>query len=205
MVCEKEGKMLCQICLERMKLTKQKCPRCCQQAFKGTTHTRCLMKQGMDGLVSVWNYRQREVQKVIKAVKYRFCREVVGEIFNGIDFEKMNCDLIVPLPLNKLRKNWRGFNQASIIAKELGQRWGIEVVDLLIRVKKTKPLAEMKNSKLRKAEIKGAFMVNKDFDLKNKRVLLVDDVFTSGATMREATKVLKRAGVKEVWGWTLAN
>jgi ComF family protein len=206
-VCEKEGKRLCRDCLGKLKLTEQKCPMCCQRSLGGVTHKRCETSLGLDGLKALWSYRQIEVRKLIKAVKYKFSQEIVGEIFKLVQIKRQEVNLIVPLPLNRQRENWRGFNQASTIAKELGRQWGIEVTDLLIRVKNTKPLAEIKNSKLRKAVIKGAFMINPKLNIQisKMRILLVDDVFTSGATMREATKILKRAGANRVWGWTLAN
>lgn len=206
-VCDEVGVMLCDDCLGKLNKTVQKCPSCCQQSLGGKTHFRCFKPRGMDGLVSLWSYRQREVQKIVKAIKYRFNQELVNEIFEKIKLDQIKVDLIVPLPLHLKRQNQRGFNQAELIANNIAKLWGNEVVNLLIRKKSTKPLAEMKSREERKREIRGVFSLNKENRnvLRGKRVLLVDDVFTSGATMREAAKVLKQAGVGEVIGWTLAN
>ncbi len=109
----------------------------------------------------------------------------------------------MPVPLQRWRENWRGFNQAELIANRLGKE---RVVKGLIRTKATSQQARLTNRVERAENLRGAFEVNgAGRALAGKRVILVDDVFTSGVTMRECAKVLKKAGIKQVWGLVLAR
>lgn len=126
------------------------------------------------------------------------------EDFEG---ELPEIDWVVPIPLHKQRENWRGFNQAEVMARYLAKKAGLQVKVVLVRKKKTRPLAEMGSVEERKREMKAVFGMSREGEgeVAGKRVLLVDDVFTSGTTMREAARVLKNVGAKEVWGWVLAS
>ena len=99
----------------------------------------------------------------------------------------------------------RGYNQAEILAKNLGKRFNIPVKNALERVKVTSTQVILKREE-RRENIRGAFAI-KDSQIisTNLQVILVDDVITSGATMLEAANVLKRAGIKRVWGIALAH
>lgn len=114
-------------------------------------------------------------------------------------------DLIIPIPLTKKRLLERGFNQSLLLAKELGKRIGLEVRgDTLLKVKETLPQTAL-GAKERRSNLKGAFFVKEPSSVFGKRVLLVDDVFTTGSTLREAFYVLKQAGAKTVTAITLAR
>ena len=99
-------------------------------------------------------------------------------------------------------KKRRGFNQSEIIAKELGRISNCKVVSLLSKIKDTEDQARL-NKEERLKNIKNCFKLCDRPGLS--QVLLVDDVFTTGATMKECCKVLKQAGIKKVWGFTLAR
>lgn len=207
--CHKEGSLVCQDCRSGFKLAQHKCPVCFKPALEGNTHPRCYMKFGLDGLTSVYQYRQKEIQSLIKAIKYRYFYRYVDVLLEGVEVPKPDVDFLVPLPLHWYRQNWRGFNQADKICQVLERKWNLPIYHLLVRSKATKPLAEIAQAEDRKTQIQGAFTLNPkvildDKLLKGKSVLLVDDVFTSGASLSEACKVLKKAGVAKVWGWTLA-
>jgi len=114
-------------------------------------------------------------------------------------------DLIIPIPLTRKRLLERGFNQSLLLAKELGIRTGLKVKgDILIKVKETPPQTSL-GSKERRSNLKGAFFLKEPSLVFGKRVLLVDDVFTTGSTLREAFYVLKQAGAKTVMAVTLAR
>lgn len=105
---------------------------------------------------------------------------------------------ILPIPLHKKRRRKRGYNQAEIIAAELGRKLGIPVYpDLLIRSIDTRPQKEL-NDKERRDNLKHAFRTLQD-ELPFESVLLVDDIYTTGSTMDGAAKALKEAGVREVY------
>ncbi len=116
---------------------------------------------------------------------------------------------IVPVPLHKRKEMMRGFNQAELIAKILekyllAHDYPVTYADFLKRGKSTKPQAELETFKEREINLAEAFFVENLEKIKNRRIILVDDVFTSGATMREAVRVLRRAGAKQIIGFVVA-
>jgi ComF family protein len=113
-------------------------------------------------------------------------------------------DAIVPVPLHPTRQRERGYNQAVLLARELGPTLGWPVVeDELARVKATAPQIDL-NAEQRRANVQHAFKCTKG-GLAGKRVLLVDDVCTTGATLEAAAAALYQAGAVSVWSFTLAR
>ena len=113
-------------------------------------------------------------------------------------------DALVPIPLHKKRMAARGYNQADLLARAMGKRLGIPVRrDILLREKNTSPL-KYENPKQRQNNLKKAFNIAQN-DVKLKRVVLIDDIYTTGSTVDEAAKTLKAAGVREVFFVTLAG
>lgn len=107
---------------------------------------------------------------------------------------------LIPIPLTKKRLKERGFNQAEEIAKELSRGFRIPLLSgILVKVKETEPQVELPKEK-RAQNVKGAFVCKDRATIKNKTIILVDDVFTTGSTMEEAALVLKSSGAKEVFG-----
>lgn len=185
--CGKTGKYFCEECLKTVKLNDQ-------AALNGT---------------SLFQY-QGIIKAAIQALKYQFLRNIETELGELIDkgmtegelkeFLKLKPE-VQPMPLYWRRQNWRGFNQAEIIAKVLAKKFNLKLTDCLERVKQTKPQAELKRRE-RLTNVANIFKVKAR---PAGAVLVVDDVWTTGATMEEAIKTLRRAGVKQVWGLTLAR
>lgn len=114
--------------------------------------------------------------------------------------------VIIPVPLHRRRYAWRGFNQSYLLAKEIGAKFGVAVQeDVLIRSKNTKPQSKTKNEDERRKNISGAFSCSSPEKVKNKNIILVDDICTTSATLNECAKELKRAGAKNVWGLVVAR
>ncbi len=112
--------------------------------------------------------------------------------------KRQEIDVIVPVPLHVKRKKERGYNQAEIYARKLGKRLGIPVeANLLIRQKNTIPQKELNNLK-RKNNLKKAFKCRQNI-VQFKRVLLVDDIYTTGSTIDAVAEVLKNKGVKKIF------
>ncbi len=185
--CGKNGKYFCDECLKTVKLNDQ-------VALNGT---------------SLFRY-EGIIKQAILALKYQFLRNIeteLGELIDrGIVEEELKeflelKPLVQPIPLHWRRKNWRGFNQAEVIAKVLAKKFNLKLVDCLERVKQTKPQADLKR-KERLANVENIFKVKVK---PSGAVLIVDDVWTTGATMNEAIKTLQKGGVKKVWGLTLAR
>jgi competence protein ComFC len=114
-------------------------------------------------------------------------------------------DAVVPVPLHPKRERERGYNHAQIIAKKLAEHKGIRLLDKqLLKVKNVPPQMSLAmEDRLR--SVKGAFAVYNREETKDKTVLLLDDVYTTGATVRECSKILLGAGAKEVRALTLAQ
>lgn len=106
--------------------------------------------------------------------------------------------VFIPVPLYKLKKRQRGFNQAEILANKLSKAFHIPVEsNLVVRCKKTIPQKEL-SEKERKNNMKNAFKITQS-EVKLKRVMLVDDIYTTGSTIDEVAKILKKSGVEEVY------
>ncbi|MEX0652414.1 MAG: ComF family protein [Candidatus Paceibacterota bacterium] len=114
--------------------------------------------------------------------------------------------VIVPIPLSKRRARERGYNQMKLVTNELLALGGCAVdVDLLVKKRHTKPQTSLTHKSERVHNIKEAFAVTSKKDLKNTRILLLDDVLTTGSTLAEAKKTLLQAGARSVSCIALAH
>lgn len=121
------------------------------------------------------------------------------------DFIRNVCpDGLVPIPLHKRRKAVRGYNQAELFARALGERVGIPVYpEMLVRVRNTVPQKKL-NPEERQNNLKKAFNMGRN-DVKLKSIIVIDDIYTTGATIDEAARALKEAGVQRIYFITLAR
>ncbi len=213
LICGKSGRYICRKCLRKVSYAKQLCPACNKPSIDGVVHIKCKTAWGLDGVVCIWAYGG-VVRKAILTLKYKYSSDVAKELASCLDEEIKKGKtvlpknvVLVPIPLHKKRKNWRGFNQTEEIGKLLAraQRWAY-CPDLVTREGLRKPQTELKGKQRRK-NVVGVFSLNRAFEnsLKQKTILLFDDVYTTGSTLKEAGKVLKRNGSKKVWGLTIAS
>ncbi len=159
-------------------------------------------------IMSIWEY-EGLMEKLILKIKYDGCHDIVGELVEKA-FEKIDLNLpadtcITYVPMYNKKERRRGFNQAELIAKKVGEKVGQPVARLLEKVKDNRSQVGL-GPKEREENVKGVFkMIEVRPQSIWQNILLIDDVYTTGATMAECTKVLKRAGVKNVYGFTLAR
>jgi ComF family protein len=114
-------------------------------------------------------------------------------------------EVLVPVPLHAKRLRERGYNQASLLARELGKLTGLPVVDdCLIRKREAPPQARAGTVEERRGNVANAFFC-RHHRLKDKPVLLIDDVATSGATLDACARAVKASGASSVWGLVLAR
>jgi ComF family protein len=126
-------------------------------------------------------------------------------LFNYLNTNPVSGDVLVSVPLHNRRLWQRGYNQSTLIVKELSQLTALPVVEgCLCRLKDSPPQARTKTADERRRNVVGAFTCV-DQRLSGKQVLLIDDVCTSGATLEACAAALKFAGVLSVWGLTLAR
>jgi ComF family protein len=172
--------------------------------------SRCsLCRLGLTGFDTVYTFGsyEQELRKLIHLFKYNKIRPLarpLGALMARAIPREHRFDLIIPMPLH-WKKRWsRGYNQSELLAKEVARRWGVPVGNVVRRVKPTSPQAGLSNSK-RRLNVRGAFAVRKSANIKGLRVLLIDDVLTTGATASACARVLKRAGASHVAVATIAR
>ena len=211
-VCDRiimpKGAVICPACRKRVSLVREpRCLKCGKQLFseeaeycdgceKKTFHyTRGLVLMNYDSVA----------RKILTALKYHGkCDNadyLAAETVAGLCEEilRMEADFFVPVPVHPRRKRVRGFNQAELIAKRLGERLDIPVrTDVLKRIKNTLPQKEL-GSAARLNNLLKAFAVKNTDKLAGKTVILVDDIYTTGSTAEACTRVLLLGGAKKVY------
>lgn len=119
--------------------------------------------------------------------------------------QSLEFDVLVPVPLHRRRLRERGYNQSALLARELSRLVGVRVDDKsLTRARHTLPQARTGSVAERQRNVIGLFTCNSD-KLKERKILLIDDVTTTGATLDACAEVLKHAGAAAVWGLALAK
>jgi ComF family protein len=121
------------------------------------------------------------------------------------DREKLAADVIVPVPLHRLREKERGYNQAELLAKPLAKRLRLPCQPVLLVRTRPRPDKRLLSFDERWASVRGAFATRPGTQVDNRRVLLVDDVLTTGATLDACARALREAGAKSVIGLTVAR
>jgi len=164
---------------------------------------------GLEELVSVWEY-EGVIRDIIFKIKYEGIFDVINELVEKA-FEVREPYIpenivITFVPMFNKKEKRRGFNQAELIAKKVGEITGRKVLPFLEKIKDTPSQTEL-NKGERIINIKDSFTLFKSGlnRVLTENVLLIDDVWTSGATMGECCRILKESGVKKVWGFTLAR
>jgi ComF family protein len=127
---------------------------------------------------------------------------LTGLVESDPDLKGADCVCAVPLHRSRLRE--RGYNQSGLLAWEVSKGAGIELVDAVDRVRNTRSQVGLADDAARKANMRGAFRVKPGINLDGRRVLLVDDVMTSGATLDAASRQLLKAGASSVLGLVVA-
>ena len=159
-------------------------------------------------IMSVWEY-EGLMEKLILKIKYDGCYDIINELIDKA-FEKIELNLppdtyITYVPMYRKKEKRRGFNQAELIAKKVGERTNRPVGKLLEKIKDNRPQVNL-GPQERAENVKNVFkMIEVRPQSMWQNVLIVDDVYTTGATVGECVRVLKKSGVKNVWGFTLSR
>lgn len=214
--CRKIGEYICANCFSYLSFDVEMiCLVCNKGTIDGLTHPGCESKYSIDGAFSGVAYKGI-VKKLIYNFKYKpylsdlkkslvelFYESIIQqEIFqNTLRFSP----ILVPIPLSKNRLRKRGYNHSKLLAEGLSKNLNLKLLDVLQRTKETKSQFGLK-LKDRKENLKNAFAIlPNNLIAQSPNILLVDDILTSGSTLLEAARILKKAGVKKVWGLTLAR
>lgn len=213
--CKKEGAYVCKECLDFFLEAELICPICQNFSGKGETHKNCFSSGGLDGLVSVWEYNG-VVEKMIKRMKKgtydvgpkmaRLALSVIVEDpyrFSGfLSFLFSEGTFITYIPSHKKKKRKKGFEESEIIAGEISRLSGVPARSFLLKEKETAPREELSLEERAKCDFKGVFSSLK---VEGKKIVVVDDFWGSGTTLKECCRSLKEKGANSVWGFTLAK
>jgi len=191
--CKREGKYICDKC----------------KVFISEAEPLIYTGECLDGLISVWDY-EGLIKELIQMIKYQGITDAIKELMPrelpqdpSLRFRMTMPYIVTYVPMYIKKEKIRGFNQAEIIARELAKKVEVRPLPLLEKVVDTQDQTKLSKEE-RFENVKASFTINGNVE-GIESVLLVDDVFTTGATMKECCKVLKKAGINKVWGFTLAR
>ena len=208
--CGREGSLICDTCRRKLpEIEAPFCPRCGMPQTSGVLCAACRSnKHKIDGIRSPFRFEGVMCQ-AIHQFKYNNLRAIASPLAHLLgDYLAKNpisADIIVPVPLHRRRLRERGYNQSELLAKELSKITGLPVAkDSLIRQQYSQPQARAASAIERHKNVAGAFICRGD-NLKDKSIILIDDVATSGATLDACAAALKATVGGKVWGLTLAR
>ncbi|MBT4277314.1 ComF family protein [Candidatus Falkowbacteria bacterium] len=226
-ICKKSDKWLCKECYKDIEfLPLNKCPFCKSFSFLSKTCKKCVAieQNKLDGVFSYSSYKNLKLKKVIHSYKYSYITDLKYPLFRLLEHILKNIEkgqaignlskiidektLFFYVPLHNIKLRTRGFNQAELLLEELVKNKIVtekqaEYKDFLKRIKNTLPQAKLKKEEKTK-NLKDAFSYKGPL-LKNKNVILIDDVATTGSTLNECAKILKSVGAKKVYGMVIAR
>ncbi len=211
-----KGQRICGGCKDKFRLIEEpRCKKCSKPVeFEEQEYCSDCMRKDFHYVrgYSVWIY-DAVMKESIADFKYRnkkenakfYLEELLSHYREAIN--KLALDALIPVPIHRSKHKLRGYNQAAILAWGIGRELGIPVLnELLIRVKKTLPQKQL-DDRERLENLKEAFRINRkaadSYRKQLNRVLLVDDIYTTGSTVEACTGILLEHGVREVYFATL--
>ncbi|HVE80548.1 MAG TPA: ComF family protein [Candidatus Dormibacteraeota bacterium] len=201
--CNREGALICQNCRTYIVVKKTPtCFRCNKLSALGRTCKTCRSSANLSGVVVASHY-EGTVKKLIGLLKYERNRDAAEVLAVAMTphVPAAGFDFITSVPIAASRYRQRGYNQAELLAKALSIHMGVPYCPTMIRLGSKQQVGARRNDRL--SQIKDTIVVNNP--LPQKKVLVVDDVLTTGATLNECARVLKSAGAKTVWGAVAAK
>ena len=205
---------ICDVCRKELDYLKVKEPRCMQcgkpirhaeaEYCRDCMHTHHYYEKGL----SLWLH-QAPVSTSVYQFKYHnqrrfgeiYAEELVRQYSSVI--QRWKPDVIIPIPLHRKRRRKRGFNQAEILANQIGRKMNLPVdKKMLFRICRTKPQKTLSHRE-RKENLKHAFAIVPG-SCKVRRVLLIDDIYTTGNTIDAAAEILRKSGVEKVYFLTIS-
>lgn len=213
--CGREGYWWCSYCRSCKLLGVYQCPICTQTTNGGTPCRLCAQHSALTSIVALFSYQKSEpAAELIREFKYKYTldmAELWGILLRSFVIDR-RCPVgdldvgtvAIPVPLFHKRERERGFNQAEVLAEIVAKHLAIPLMkDALYRIRSTAQQAQLNRAE-RLANVVGAFVWQGRVE-PPPMVVLVDDVYTTGATMQECARVLKAVGVRSVFGFTLGR
>lgn len=229
-----ELQWLCLSCRDRLQPDRPRCVACGVLSPSGRTCYPCLPSTPLQGVLALGRYADPPLESGIKLLKFHGARPL-ARVFGALLARRILAAglgralprndaavpplppedtpiILVPLPLHPRRERARGYNQAQLLADTIGETLGLPVRPLLVRARATFPQTSiLEYPEARRRNVSGAFAIRSPAsggrlpDAGTRRVILIDDVLTTGATVSEAGMVLRTAGVGEIWAAVVAR
>jgi competence protein ComFC len=213
--CAKEGSYVCAECFAKIPIQKSiRCYVCGRRTPDGKTCSACRKKIGscLTGLVIASDWNNMLVRQMIYEFKYRFIKDLANPLgnllINFFELNRIDFEILIPVPLHKHRLSWRGFNQAQLLAGQLAKHFNIPMTEnLLIRERYTLPQMEIRDREQRIKNVSGIFSINPQIqnNIENKIVVLIDDICTTASTFENCAKVLRPSKPKQIWALAVAR
>lgn len=220
-VCDKllEGDLhfsFCPACFSKVRfISHPLCPRCGLPYFTETESDHlcgdCLSRKQYFTSVRSLGVYETSLLKAIQRFKYHgslHAGEALGSLMAALShqtFDDGQYDVLMPVPLHIQRLRERGFNQSLVLARAVASRFSVELDFMTLRrTASTAPQTGLKKEE-RAANVRGAFKLEEGHRVKGKKVLVIDDVYTTGSTVRECARILTRGGAERVGVLTLAR
>ena len=213
--CASEGPPLCSLCENLLTPIPPTCIVCKKfspeknHTLAGKTCPPCRGKTAISHFFSPFSYQSKPASSIIHSLKYKRIRslapvmaKILGNYLLRFRVSVPAGAVLVPIPLHPRRERERGFNQSELIARDLGVILNIPLRSLLSRSRPTHPQTTL-DIDARRTNVERAFSAHTSEGYK--LAILIDDVKTTGATLDEAARALKKAGVKRVWAITFAH
>jgi len=199
LLCLKRGMYICSKCRAKLQYIGGACCPVCSgiiRSKKYFIHTVCKRHSNLDGLFPLLKYDEKS-KLILGEAKFKYTKEILIEMASMLkpiySSLPLRIDYIVPVPLSIERTNFRGFNQSETLAK--GISWKYQ--NILSRWKNT--ISQTKYKRVERLKnLENSFAIKKGFDIRNKNIVLIDDVYTTGSTIQECAKVLKTYGANKV-------
>ena len=207
--CNHLGKFICDNCLGKIiRIKEQGCPFCHKKTNGGRLCAACRAKHELTGVVAYGYFHDPILKQIIHPYKYEGI-SAAGEVISlllaqTIKSTAINFDIITFAPVSKRRFNERGYNQAEILAKHLSEYFEKPLFRKISKIKHTPTQVGLKR-KDRLRNLEGTIVVKDSDILKGRRVIIIDDVLTTGATLDECARALRQAGARQVWGVVLGK
>jgi ComF family protein len=207
--CGKEGSYICLDCRGRLPAITPPMCRCCGIPLPdGGLCSVCLShRRIIDGIRSPFLF-EGVIRQAIHQFKYdnlRHAAKTLADLLSDyLAAHPVPGEVLIPVPLHSRRLRERGYNQSQLLARELGKLAGLPVMtDCISRQRQASPQIKATSVSQRRSNVANAFVCNTT--LRDKKVILIDDVATSGATLDACAATLKSAGAGSVWGLTIAR
>ena len=203
---------LCDTCWEQIETLKPPWCRICGLPRWSAVCADCHEHPPLFGRLRAIAFYEPTLREAVHLMKYEK-KQVISKHLNQLlrahlpeDLASTGYDFLLPIPLHTNRLRQRGFNQAEQIAQGVAQAWGVPVrTDILFRIRDTVPLSSLGSHEERLKNIAGAFEVRSPDSIQNQKILLIDDIFTTGTTINEALKVLQVASPDRIDVLTLTR